>query len=275
MNKFEGMLFCTDLDGTLYNDGHTVSKENLDAIEYFKSEGGLFTFITGRVPATSKQIYNIIKPNAPYGCINGAAIFDAQKGEYLHSVFLPQSAVELVKCVDEVLPEIGIQYNTEKAVYFNKDNAAMVYFRKTTGLPHLTCHYKEVTEPTFKVVFAHEDEKQIEKLEQLLTTHPKADNFDFIRSEKILYEILPKGVSKGVLLCKLAELLSIDIGKTIAVGDYNNDVSMIKAAGFGFAVANAVPAAKAVADYITVSNNENAIATIIEGFDKGLYTQNK
>ena len=53
------MLFCTDLDGTLYNDEKTVSKQNLDAIEYFKSEGGLFTFITGRVPATSKDICSI------------------------------------------------------------------------------------------------------------------------------------------------------------------------------------------------------------------------
>ena len=66
MKKFEGMLFCTDLDGTLYNDEKTVSKQNLDAIEYFKSEGGLFTFITGRVPATSKNICNTIHPNAPY-----------------------------------------------------------------------------------------------------------------------------------------------------------------------------------------------------------------
>ena len=111
----------------------------------------------------------------------------------------------------------------------------------------------------------------MDKLTRLLTSQPTADNFDFIRSEFRLFEILPKGASKGNLLCKMAKLLNINIEKTIAVGDYNNDVSMIKAAGLGFAVSNAVPEAKAAADYITVSNNESAIAAIIEGLDKGLF----
>ena len=272
MGKFEGMLFCTDLDGTLYRDDKTVSKENLDAIEYFKAEGGLFTFITGRVPATSGHICDCIKPNAPYGCINGAGIFDAEKNEYLYTATLDDAAPELVGYIDREMPDMGIQLNTEKAVYFCKDNAAMVLFRKGTGLPHVTCRYDAAPEPVFKVVFAHEDPQRIETLMRMLAAHPKADRFDFIRSEKWLYEILPKGADKGLLLCKLAQLLGIDRKRTVAVGDYNNDIAMIRAAGIGFAVANAVPEVKAVADYVTVSNNENAIAKIIDGLDRGLYT---
>lgn len=271
MKKFEGLLFCTDLDGTLFRDDKTVSKENLAAIEYFKSEGGLFTFITGRIPITAKHIYDIVRPNAPYGCINGAAIFDAQKGEYLYKTFLSEDAVELVNCVKAEMPDVALQFNTEKTVYFNNDNAAMEKFRRVTGLPFIPRRFEDVAEPVFKVVFAHEDEARIEKLSQLLFSHPKADNFDFIRSERRLYEILPKGVSKGLLLKRLSSLLGIDGRKTIAAGDYNNDVSMIKAAGVGFAVANAVAEARAVADYTTVSNNDHAIAAIIDGLDKGLY----
>ena len=104
-------------------------------------------------------------------------------------------------------------------------------------------------------------QKKICKL--LNTGNPKADAFDCIRSEKLLYEILPKGVSKGSVLCKMAELLNIPMENTIAVGDYDNDVSMLQAAGSSYAVANAVDKAKAVADFVTVSNDEHAIAAII------------
>ena len=268
MKKFQGLLFCTDLDGTLYTSDKTVSKQNLDAIEHFKSEGGLFTFITGRMPKTAEEICAVIKPNAPYGCINGGGIYDFVAERYLWTKTLPRDALELVRTVDTQMPDMGIQLNTELEIYFNKDNSAMEWFREVTGLPNVSCHYEDVKEPILKVVFAHADVTQIEALADILNRHPNAGNFDFIRSERNLYEILPKGSSKGNLLGKMAELFGIDPRKTIAVGDYNNDVSMLKQAGLSFAVANAVPEAKAAADHITVSNDEHAIAVIIDQLDR-------
>ena len=50
MGKFDGILICTDLDGTLYKNDKTISEKNKAAIEYFKREGGSFTFVTGRLP---------------------------------------------------------------------------------------------------------------------------------------------------------------------------------------------------------------------------------
>lgn len=265
------MLFCTDLDGTLYSDNKTVSKENLDAIEYFKSEGGLFTFITGRVPKISKEIYGIIKPNAPFGCVNGGGIYDPFKEKYIWRKILPNDVLDIVKHVDAQLPEIGIQFNTEKEIYFNKDNPALEHFRAVTGVSKITCAYEELKEPLLKILFAHHEEKQILALSALLNSHPDAYSYDFIRSESRLYEILPKGVSKGAALYKMAELFGISPEKTIAVGDYNNDVSMLRQAKLGFAVANAVSEAKSAADYITVSNNEHAIAAIVDGLDRGIF----
>ena len=265
------MLFCTDLDGTLYSSDKTVSKQNLEAIEYFKSQGGLFTFITGRTPSTSIEMYNIIKPNTPYGCFNGGGIYDAKNDKFLWKMSLPTSAQELIAAVEEQLPEIGIQFNTDDKVYFYKDNFAMQRFRDITGAPNIYSTYEDVKDSVIKIVFAHTEQTQLDKLIALLHSHKRADEFDFVCSERTLYEILPKGANKGKVLLKMAELLNIDIRKTIAVGDYDNDVSMIKAAGTGFAVANAVPEAKAVANHITVSNDEHAIATIIEGIDKGMY----
>ena len=57
---------------------------------------------------------------------------------------------------------------------------------------------------------------------------------------------------------------------TVALGDYNNDLGMLKTAGAGIAVANALPEVKAVADRITVSNNEHAIAKTVEEIEKGI-----
>ena len=55
MAKFDGILICTDLDGTLLKKDKTVSRENLDAIEYFKANGGYFTYVTGRMPFFSYE----------------------------------------------------------------------------------------------------------------------------------------------------------------------------------------------------------------------------
>ena len=130
---------------------------------------------------------------------------------------------------------------------------------------------KELSEPLLKVVFAHNVEERIGELIDYLKNHELSAKFDFIRSEKMLYEILPKGVSKGSALLKLSELLGIDPEMTVTAGDYHNDISMLRAAGLGFAVSNAVDEAKAAADHITVSNDESAIAAIIDGLDRGIY----
>ncbi|MBQ8606522.1 MAG: Cof-type HAD-IIB family hydrolase [Clostridia bacterium] len=271
MKKFEGMLFCTDLDGTLYSDDRTVSKQNLDAIEYFKSEGGLFTFITGRVPLTAASICDTIKPNAPYGCLNGGGIFDPAKNEYLWKMVLPDEFTEIIRDIDEQMPEVGIHYNAPYQIYFLNDNIVWDFFRKITGVEGVKCRFGDVKEPVMKVVFGTHEESTMQKLIAFLKEHPRSKDFDFIRSEQMLYELLPKGASKGNALYKMAELFSIDKKRTVAVGDYNNDISMIKAAGLGFAVSNAVPELKAASDLETVSNNEHAIAAIIDGLDTGKY----
>ncbi len=268
--KFDGVLFCTDLDGTLFNSQHLVSKENKAAIEYFKSEGGRFTFITGRPPIIAREVYEAVEPNAPVGCFNGAGIYDFASEELLWSATVPKEADELVAMIDREVPEVGFQYNYSKGIYFCKENGAMERFRKITGVVNNYKPYTEITEPVIKIVFGDINVENIEKTERLLRGHEKAEVFDFIRSEETLFEILPKGVSKGTLLLKLAEILNIDPAMTIAVGDYNNDISMVKAAGVGYAVENAVPELKAVAERMTVSNDDHAIAKIIDELDRGI-----
>ena len=271
MGKFDGILICTDLDGTLYKNDKSISSENKSAIEYFKKEGGIFTFVTGRMPFFAHDVYENVKPNAPVGCVNGAGLYDYEKNEYIWTSKISDGIFDLLKCVDENLPNIGIQVNTYHKVYFCKENIVMTEFRKVTGLPDIRCKYTEVGEPVAKIVFGVETDAEIKQLEKTLKSHPLAGDFDFIRSEEYLYEILPGGIGKGTSVAKLCEHLGIDINKTIAVGDYNNDISMFRAAKVGVAVANACEDAKKAADVITVSNEEHAIAKVISDLENKMF----
>ncbi len=269
MGKFDGYLICTDLDGTLLRDDKTISRENLDAIEYFKREGGYFTFVTGRMPFFVSNVYNAVTPNAPFGCVNGAGLYDGERGEYVWTAKMPSSVIELVEYINKNCTDLGIQVNTFDTVYFCRENLTMKNFRLATGLENVVCDYNDVKEPIAKIVFGCESEEEIGRIETLLKAHKRADEFDFIRSEKTLYEILPKGIGKGVSIVNLCRHLKIDVKNTIAIGDYNNDISMFRAAGLGIAVKNASRDALDAADMITVSNEEHAIARVISDLEGG------
>jgi len=271
MGKFHGMLICTDLDGTLLKKDKTISQENIEAIEYFKREGGYFTFVTGRMPFFVSYVLDTVKPNAPFGCVNGAGLYDGVKGEYVWQAVMPDNVIELVKHIDDNFNDVGIQVNTFYKTYFCRENQTMKNFRKVTKLENLVCHYGDVKEPIAKILFGSEKEEEIKLLEKMLKEHPLANEFDFIRSERTLYEILPKGIGKGTAIVNLCKHLKIDDAKTIAIGDYNNDISMFEAAGVGIAVSNACREALDEADYITVSNEEHAIAKVISDLESGKY----
>ena len=269
MGKFDGMLFCTDLDGTLLNSKKEISKENREAIEYFKKEGGYFTFITGRMPYTSVEMYEAVRPNAPIGCINGGGIYDMAKGEYLWINSLPERSLKIIDHVYDTMPDIGIQLNCPERIYFTRDNDSMVHFREITGTEYLYKHHRELgDEPLSKVIFANFDIERMAQIRKEIEALPLAEEFDFITAAADFYEMLPKGNSKGGLLVRLARILGVSEENTIAVGDYENDISMVKAAGHGYAVANAIPELKAAADRVTVSNNEHAIAKIVEEIER-------
>ena len=271
MGKFDGILICTDLDGTLLKNDSTISDENVAAIEYFKREGGYFTFVTGRMPFFVSNIYQRIKPNAPFGCVNGGGLFDHVEQKYIWTAEMSGEVLELMDLLAERFPKIAIQVNTFEHTYFCSENAIMQWFRQKTGLPNLVKGYREIDEPIAKVVLGGEEEDGLLEMGEVLKSHPVFEKFDFIRSEKNFFELLPKGIEKGVSIAKLAEFLKIDSRKTVAIGDYNNDISMMRTAGIGIAVENACPDAKAAADFVTVSNEAHAIAKVIENLENGIY----
>lgn len=271
MGKFDGILICTDLDGTLYKNDKTISVENKEAIEFFKSEGGYFTFITGRLPYYSLEAFNAVEPNVPFGCINGGGLYDGTLKRYIWKMELPMETLDLVKYIDERFSNVGIQLCCFDKTCFAKENSATSRFRQITGVPNISCNYRTFGEPMGKIIFCTDIEEEILGIQTALIEYEKQGAFDFIRSERTLVEILPKGINKGVALKKLVEYLKIDISKTITIGDYDNDASMLREAGCGIAVANASKAALDAADVVTVSNAEHAIARVIHDLEIGKY----
>ncbi len=192
MKKFDGVLICTDLDGTLLRKDKSISNENIEAIEYFMREGGYFTYVTGRMPFYYPDISSIIHNNAPFGCINGGGLYDNEKEEYIWTQMMTGDIIEMVKFVDENFPSVGIIVNTLDRAYFCKENPVLPFFREITRQPNIVRDYNDIDEPIAKIIFSTEKNDEILALERALCSHPKADDFSFIRSERTLFEILPK-----------------------------------------------------------------------------------
>ena len=265
MGKMDGILLCTDLDGTLLGKDGRVSPENLRAIELFKKEGGFFTFITGRVPCIARNFYEEAHPNLPIGALNGASIYDYAEEKTLWSCPLPPEAITLLGETAEKVPTLAFQMVAFERVHICRENAWMAGYRKSKNVTTPTEDYRTVTDPLGKIMFVEEDEERMAALIDFLTAHPLAQHVRLVRSERALFEVLPRGITKATALHNLCRMFSLDPARTVAVGDYDNDIEMLKEAGLGIAVANASPAAKAAADTVTVAHTEHAIARIVEG----------
>ena len=91
-------------------------------------------------------------------------------------------------------------------------------------------------------------------------------DFTTVLSSPNFFEILNKEVSKGQGLIQLAKQLGIPLKETMAIGDAENDLSMLEAAGLAIAMGNAVPQVVAVSDFKTTSNDEHGVAVALEKF---------
>ncbi len=272
MSPFQNILICTDLDGTLLRDDTSISEENLNAIRRFQAGGGYFTFVTGRMPYYITDFVSKVKPNAPLGCVNGGGIYDTARNIYIWREELPRAAFDIADAVRRAFPDLGTMAHSFTRVYVSHESGGTDHFFERSRTTRNRLPYRDITEPVAKFMFADLDDSVITRLAAFLEDLPAARDYTLVRTERTLFEILPRGVNKGTVLPHLEAHLGIPHARTIAVGDYDNDIPMLRTAAIGIAVANAIPAARAVADRITVSNEEHAIARIIEEIESGEIT---
>ena len=270
MGRFDGVLLVSDLDGTLLTSDQRISDRNREAIKRFTDEGGIFTYITGRILAGARPILRQLAPDAPIGCINGGGLYDLKTDRYVWTTPLDPSAEELVDFVCEQFPDAGVEFCGYHGAWFHRVNRLTEEHRLIEQTELISAPYREVAEDIGKILIIV-DPNRLQAVADRLATHPLADRFAMVSSWESYYEILPKEVSKGNGLLRLAEILKIDPARTVSVGDNDNDLTMLQAAGYGVAVANATPAAKAAADLVLDhNNNEDAIAELIGRLEREL-----
>jgi Cof subfamily protein (haloacid dehalogenase superfamily) len=247
MGRYDGILLMSDFDGTLALNGQ-VSKENSEAINFFQDRGGVFVLSSGRPPHWLKKTKDFFTPTKYSVMLNGTVICDNTETPIIKKYFAP----EIFDFVDkEIIPNFPkldfVRYHTYTAHYDIPLDAQRV--------PQI------LSEPIYKLIL-HTPETYSDKYLAGLTELCRS-RYAVSRSWPNGIELQSLGSTKGDAITTLKELYGSCADTVVSVGDYENDISMIKSADIGYAVANAQKAVKEVADRITVDCKDHAIAKII------------
>lgn len=271
MDSSKTILF-SDFDGTLFNSAGHVSQENRDAIACYVENGGMFAVATGRTPSNALQYLGGVCINAPSIMLNGAAVYDFNAKQYLMASHLDQEKmVPVLRRVLERVPEADLLIYNEDGIFYCTPEAQA---DPVVWKMHLPCTFttlEEMQDKNFIKCQLCGPQRLAEKLREALKDERDERVFHCIESTSDAggaridyFELVSPGMNKGVALQRMRALPEI-AGRTVfAVGDYLNDLEMLQCADVAIAPANAVDAVKAVAQFVTVSNNEHAIAHILQ-----------
>ena len=258
------VIILSDMDGTLLNSKKEISDTDRAAIEKFTQLGGKFTVATGRTLQSFEQYRNMLDLPMPVVMYNGGGIYDYTKSKMVYSRFLPCSARNIAAELLRLMPEVGGEVLTTDGTYVFSNTDYMEYHTRICGItPNFEDIDKIPDNGWFKVLFtiAPEDIPNLEILVRHLGYDKEAD---FVKSSDIFLEMLPKGSSKGSALTEYRRLEGMEDMTFVAIGDFNNDIEMLKAADIGACPANAEEEVKQAADIILEStNDQGAVAELI------------
>lgn len=257
------VLLITDMDGTFLPSSKIPGEKSLKALTDFQSKGGKFSIATGRAIQAAQQYFDSFSVNCPIIMCNGGMVYDLNKHRQIYDVFLPEFSKDIVKDILEANSEVGCEVLTLDAVYVPQMTEMEAQHNVICKVEPVICGVDDIPENWYKVLFAIEPEKM-----DGLISYVESKGWtgvDFVRSSKEYYEILPQNITKGSALEKMRDICGMEDYTIVAMGDYNNDLEMIKAADIGICPSNAVDDIKAVCDLVLdVSCEENAVAAAIE-----------
>jgi len=280
MEKFKGMLLVSDFDGTFTSRVPENYKKNVEAIEKFKRGGGLFAFATGRdyhsLLAIEPEFENI--SNAPVIISNGARLYNTRKKEYIISHTLDLNLFSgFLEILYSLYPETGVRFSCEGGLVTSdlneilKDDLADIFMRDTTVRVMPFDELAASGENVYKCVMVNKPEIT-DRLKELAVSFCEQNaeagrGICFTKSYARGLEAVNKNASKGATAKKLKEYLSGRDGfeyKLYAIGDYDNDLDMIKFADCGAAPSSALEEVKKAASIITAACDDGALADFID-----------
>lgn len=272
-------LVALDLDGTLFENSSRISKRNLTAIRSITDKGIHVVISTGR-PFEGIPFDQIKGTGINYAITaNGSGIYEISTGKCLYENAMDE---ELVTPILNFLLTRDIHMDAFIGGKGYTPIQCVETAQKLT-VPSSIKNYIITTRTRLDNIlqFIHENQLKVQKM--TLNFYPAADGtlIDRETVRKFLVsnpsittvcggynnlEFTRADANKGVGLRKLAEILGVNPDATMAIGDTENDLAIIEAAGIGVAMGNATDAVKARADYVTTTNTKDGVAAAIEHF---------
>ncbi|MBO5417669.1 MAG: HAD family hydrolase [Clostridia bacterium] len=256
-------LVASDMDGTLLGSDSLLPEGNVQAVAYCTEKGVKFVLCTGRPVQAIMPHYRRLNLDTPIISYNGGRITDPVTGCVLYRKCLDDESVESILSLAREKDAVACVWADDK-LYINKTTPISVRYAELAVTEPVAYDLENVSfkgKNVDKILWAHTAEET-----ELLVAFIEGrcpDNVSCFTSTPEYIEFVNREVSKGEALKKLCEIMGIEVCESVAFGDGENDIELLKAAGLGVAMENAVEKVKKAADLITVSNDELGVAKVI------------
>ncbi|MDR1639662.1 MAG: Cof-type HAD-IIB family hydrolase [Clostridiales bacterium] len=259
-------LILSDLDGTLLNSNSEVTPEVKRSVEQVQELGIHFALCSGRSYKSLAFFEKKLGLDTPgqYGiAYNGGVVYETDSRKLLLRSMLNR---DLALEIADVLRKEGasiLAYLDDKLYVEKVDENTMAYSQAAMMPLNLLKNFCEIKDDFSKILIRGEPEA-LESLEKTLAPLVYGRANYFLSSDTLL-EFCSLDAHKGNGLEFLRKHLGISKEETIAIGDHRNDLSMLKMAGLGVAVKNAVDEAKEAADVVLdATNDENSLGRVLD-----------
>jgi Cof subfamily protein (haloacid dehalogenase superfamily) len=243
-------LIAMDLDGTLVGPAMQVPQRTCRALQHALLQGCWITIATGRSLPPVARFARELGLNAPLLLCQGALIRDHRDGTVLYRQAIPLEVARRVIQYAQTR-ELALQaHMDDEPAYADRTNRQTTRMETISGISTRTVDNlaASLEHPPLKLMIYVEPEAIGSLLADLKAEF--GDQVQVVQSWHHLLEITHLGACKGQALAWLAGYLGIAQSETMAIGDHDNDISMLSWAGLGVAMSHATPACQAAADVV-------------------------